>query len=207
MPVAWPGLTRDERVRPWAPRASSSPKQPGTPSPGRDPGASPEGLHAPSASPAERHAIRAYRCHQLARGPAGSARVMIAAQAPRRLGAAIFIEAALSIVGVGVPPPSGELGQDAGRGTFCGAAAAAADAVSWPSTRVGRGCAISLTGSGSTSPRTRGPPLATPRPVRPLDISATPAEHRGSGGATGGDENEVKVGAMRARPRNSYPQA
>jgi hypothetical protein len=46
------------------------------------------------------------------------------------------------------------------------------------------------------APRTRGPPFGrldnpirffrsgSPRPARPLDISATPAEHRGSGGAS-----------------------
>jgi hypothetical protein len=48
---------------------------------------------------------------------------------------------------------------------YC-AAAAAANAVSWPSTPVGRGCAISLTGSGSA--RLRDSLISTrPRDLRP----------------------------------------
>ena len=52
------------------------------------------------------------------------------------LGAAIFIEAALSFVGVGVPPPDAELGQHAGRRARRGLQAAVVDGGlprAWPS--------------------------------------------------------------------------
>ena len=67
------------------------------------------------------------------------------------------------------------------------------------------------------APRPRGPPVATARPTRfgsfgpgpraarPLDITATPAEHRGSGGATRGERGDGWRRHARERPRNSYP--